>query len=231
MADHIVPLAHLLYVNQFAKFSWDSNPSLYRCMAACGAMVAEWAYPGRQWQTRFGKNSDINQLEDEIYTELAGPDTRSDTSGITKAAMLGWLGKASIGVIDMQHYIDLADMNGLRAEMEAQNRQGVLQFLCVNDESHLKLASNGSKMHNWADQGLKHAILRVGYSDSLTAYDHSNTAYYYDPASPSSTRPTGISRNDINQAGIFVALAIMPPGVPPPPHGFSYQKGAWPTKH
>lgn len=214
MTDHLIPLPHTFrYLNQFAPSSWAPNPSKYRCVTASVSMLAEIAYPGR-WIPE--------ELEHDLYVKWAGPDVASDTQGVAKQPVLDWLHSVGIGFIDMADL--LGDHAALKAEIQAQNEQGVPQLITVADESFLKDAVTGVKLHNWADQGLSHAFIRVGFSD--------NAGYglYFEPAAPGFAQPVPISwDNSITLAGVITALAIMPAGVPTPPQGFRYTTGTWPA--
>lgn len=213
MTDHIIPLPSTFqYVNQFAPSQWAPHPSNYRCVTATMAMCAEIAYAGR-WNPP--------QLEDQLYTRFAGPDVPTDQQGLTKAQVLTWFHEVGIGFIDLADM--LSDDTALKAEIQAQNEQGVAQLITVADESKLYDAVSGVKLHNWADTGLSHCFLRVGFSDDQ------GYGLYYEPAAPGFTQPVPISwDNSIMPAGVITAVAIMPAGVPVPPAGFRYTSGKWP---
>ena len=214
MTDHIIPLPHsFVYVNQFAPSQWAPHPSNYRCVTATMAMCGEIAYAGK-WNPA--------QLEDQLYTRFAGPDVSTDTQGLTKAQVLQWFHEVGIGFVDMADL--LGDHAALKAEIQAQNEQGVPQIITVADESKLYDAVTGVKLHNWADTGLSHCFLRVGFSDDQ------GYGLYYEPAAPGFTQPVPISwDNSIMPAGVITAIAVMPGGVPTPPAGFRYTQGKWPV--
>lgn len=215
MPDHLIHLPpNFRYLNQFAPSQWAPNPSKYRCVSASAAMLAEIAYPGR-WIPE--------ELEHDLYVKLAGPDVASDTNGIDKGPILDWFHSVNIGFVDMAALVE-GDMEALRLEITAQNVQNVPQMLCVRDESQLRHALTGAKLHAWADQGLHHCFIRVGFSDDR------GYGLYYEPAAPGFAQPVPISWHDsIVPAGIITAVALMPAGVPTPPANFSFQHGAWPV--
>lgn len=217
MTDHIIPLPpNFTYVNQFQPSTWAPHPSLYRCVTATMAMLAEIAYPGK-WNPP--------QLEDQLYTRFAGPDVPSDEQGLTKANVLKWFGEVNIGFVDLQPLIGGINEE-LLAEIEAQNKQGVPQLIVVADESKLYDARTGAKLHNWVDTGMHHCFMRAGFSDS------DGYGLYYEPAAPGFAQPVPIAwrgDNSIVSAGIMTAIAVMPHGVAVPPANFSYQTGTWPT--
>ena len=214
MTDHIIPLPSTFrYLNQFAPSQWAPSPSKYRCVSATAAMCAEIAYPGR-WIPE--------ELEHDLYVKWVGPDVATDTQGVAKQPVLDWFKSVNIGYIDLAGL--LSDDTALKAEIQAQNEQGVAQLITVADESKLYDAVTGVKLHNWADTGLSHCFLRVGFSD--------NQGYglYYEPAAPGFTQPVPISwDNSIMPAGVITCVAIMPAGVPVPPAGFRYTSGKWPA--
>lgn len=196
------------YVYQFAN-----GESQYRCVAAVLAMIGEFAFPGK-WQSPA-------ELMHQIYEHYAGPDIPSNTDGLTKEQCLDWLNTNHVGFIDLQDLI--GDANALREELEAQNKQGVVQLITVADESQLRYAKNGEKLHNWVDVGLHHCILRVGFSDS------DGYGLYMEPAaSLAFPHPVPIMWDDIAKAGVMTILSIMPHGVAVPPAGFRFSQGTWP---
>jgi hypothetical protein len=218
MTDHLIPLpAHFTYLNQFAPSQWAPNPSNARCGTASAAMLAEISYPGR-WIPA--------ELEHDLYVKMAGPDVPSDTNGIPKKPILDWFQSVGIGHVDMQDL--LGNHDELKAELQAQNAQGVPQLIEILDMSHLHDAKTGAPLYTWrgGGAGIAHWIVRVGYSD--------NEGYglYFDPASPGFSQPVPISWQNIVDAGIYSAVFVMPyrvPPVGPPPAGFRYTKGQWPT--
>lgn len=204
--DHLIPLPpNFKYLNQFLPSTWAPNPSKFRCVTASVSMLAEIAYPGR-WIPE--------ELEHDLYVKWAGPDVATDTQGVAKQPVLDWLHSVGIGFIDLEHLIG-SDMLSLHAEMQAMNDAGVPQLITVADESKLFDAKTGVKLHNWADQGMAHSFVRVGYSTDQ------GWAYYFEPASPGFTQPVPISWQDsIIPAGIITAIAIFPHGMqeyPPKP--------------
>ncbi len=214
--DHLIHFPpNFKYINQFAASRVAPDPSKYRCVAATIAMLAQVAYPNR-WNPE--------ELEHDFYVQYAGPDTATDTNGISKEAVLEWLTKNHVGYIDLQHLV--GDPEELRKEITAMNAQNVPQLLTIADESHLKFANgtdNRPKLHNWADTGLAHCFARVGYSD-----DH-GYGLYLEPAAPGWHQPVPILWSDITDGQILTCIAIMPSGVPVPPAGFSFQHGTWPV--
>ena len=212
MTDHIIPLpSSFRYVNQFSPSTWAPAPSHDRCATASTAMLAEIAYPGR-WIPE--------ELEHDLYQQMAGPDVASDTNGIPPKPLLDWFAKVGIGVIDLSSR--LSNLDDLRNEMEAMNKQGLPQLVEILDESKMKNAKTGAPLYSWPSSGLVHYIVRAGYSD--------NEGYglYFDPAAPGFQQPIPVAWTDVVAAGVYFACAIMPAGVPVPPAGFSYQTGVWP---
>ena len=214
MTDHIIPLpSSFRYLNQFAPSQWAPSPSKFRCVSATASMCAEIAYAGR-WIPE--------ELEHDLYVKWAGPDVATDTIGVAKQPVLDWFKSVGIGFVDMADL--LGDHAALKAEIQAQNEQGVPQIITVADESKLYDAVTGVKLHNWADTGLSHCFLRVGFSDDL------GYGLYYEPAAPGFPQPVPISwDNSIMPAGVITAIAVMPGGVPTPPAGFRYTSGKWPV--
>jgi len=210
MADFMVKLpSNFRYVPQF-----DGN-SQYKCVESCLAMAGQFAYPDRYAHPAL--------LMSQIYQQYVGPDVVGDRKGTTEAQALDWLHSQNIGVIDMQALLD--NPEELHAEIQAQNKQGVVQIISIGDESFLKYAKNGQTLHNWADalNHGSHAMLRVGYSDS------EGWAYYMEPAAAQNfAEPVPIEWLDFLNGKIVGCIAIMPPGVPVPPADFSYQHGTWP---
>lgn len=213
------------YVNQFAGTVYDENPSLFRCGTASGAMCVDFAYPGHY---------DPYKVEHDAYVKLVGPDTPQDQNGVTDEKMLQFFKDYHVGVVYMRNLVlpglNAGDYEPLLAEMEAQNRQGVIQFLSVQDESLLIDEATGASLHPGLHYG--HAIVRLGFSDD------GGFAYYFDPAAAQaqfdpaskSYKPVKISWHDsMVKARVNCVMAIMPPGVEPPPAGFSYQTGKWPA--
>jgi hypothetical protein len=211
MADHMIHLPeHFSYTYQF-----QNGRSQYTCVAACLSAIAQISYPGR-WQSPIA-------LMHDIYTTYAGQDIPSNEQGMTHDEAMNWLHSVTIGAIDMNHLISNKAL--LRAELDAQNKQNVCQLITIADESKLRYArSLSERLHNWADKGLSHAILRVGYSDS------SGVAYFEEPAAGLAfPHPLPILWSDIEAAGIQTCLATMPHSVSVPPVDFSFQKGVWPA--
>ena len=216
--DHMIPLPpHWSYLDQFKPSSWAPHPSEYRCVAASAIMAAQVAYPNA---------FNPEQAEHVFYEKYAGPDVTSDQMGIGKQSLLSWFHDNKIGYIDMQDIVDSGDHELLREEITAQNNQGVLQVLSVADESHLKFATNGQKLHSWNDVGLAHCFVRLGYSDNR------GFGLYAEPAAAGFSydekgnwRPIPIMWSDIVAGRITSCIAVMPAGVSTPPAGFRYHRG------
>ena len=213
MTDFMIHLpSNWRYVYQF-----QAGKSQYRCVEACLAMAGQIAYPDRY--------ADPVALMDQIYTQYVGPDIASDQKGTTREQALDWLQKQGIGHIDLQHYLDAGDIEGLHAEIMAMNKQSVAQLITIGDESFLKHAVTGLPLHNWADalNHGAHTMLRVGFSDE------SGAAYYMEPAAaPNFSEPVPILWQDFLDGKVVGCIAIMPFGVVAPPASFSYQHGVWP---
>jgi hypothetical protein len=202
------------YLNQFAPSPYAPTPSLFRCVAASAAMLAEIAYPTR-WIPA--------QLEDEIYRQLAGPDVATNQNGISKQAILAWFDSVHIGYADNDRYLGNPEM--LLQVMQNQNRQGMPQLITVANENLLFYGPTGVKLHNWTEpiNQAAHSFVRVGYSDS------NGCGLYYEPAAPGFQQPVPIPwEASILKAGIITSVAIMPPGVPKPPADFDWLHGSWP---
>lgn len=216
--DHIIPLPpHWQYLNQFKPSSWAPHPSGYRCVAASALMAAEVAYPNA---------FNPEEAEHAFYEKYAGPDVTSDHQGIGKESLLSWFRDNHIGYIDLQDIIDSGDTELLREEITAQNRQRVLQVISVADESHLKYALNGAKLHNWNDAGMAHCFIRLGFSDNKGYGFYAEPAaagFSYDDAG--NWQPIPIEWKDILAGRITSMIAVMPAGVPEPPKGFRYHRG------
>jgi hypothetical protein len=214
MADYIIPLpSGFRYLNQFAPSQWAEHPSLYRCVAAVWAMLMEISYPGK-WIPE--------ELMHDLYVLWAGPDVASDTQGIDKAPVLAWAHKNGVGFVDMANL--LGDTATLLHVIERQNEMGIPQLITVADESFLKDAKTGVKLHNWNDAGMGHAILRAGFSDS------DGYGLYFEPAAPGFAQPVPISWADsIVPAHIVTAVAVMPHTVPQPPADFDWLHNTWPA--
>lgn len=226
--DHLVPLPpHWQYIDQFKPSSWAPHPSQYRCVAASAIMAAQVAYPNA---------FNPEQAEHAFYEKYAGPDVATDTQGIGKASLLDWFHSNHIGYIDLADIIDSGDTELLREEISAQNKQRVLQVISVADESHLKYAIGGAKLHNWNDVGLSHCFVRLGFSDDK------GYGFYAEPAAAGFSydekgnwQPIPIAWSDILAGKITSCVAVMPAGVNTPPAGFRYHRGAnlpdnvWPT--
>lgn len=213
------------YVNQFRDNSYDPNPSLFKCGPSAGSICADYAYPNK-W--------DVNLLAHDMYVKLVGPDVASDQMGVTNQIMLQFFKDLSIGIIDMQSLVDTGlntgDYSALYAEIEAQNRQGVIQFLSVADESLLIDDATGASLHPGLHYG--HCIVRLGFSTDAgygLYYDPANAQACTDPRTGQNV-PVHISwSNSMVKAKINCCFAIMPPAVVPPPANFSYQHGTWPV--
>jgi hypothetical protein len=213
MTDFMVKLPdNFRYTYQF-----DGN-SQYKCVEASLTMAGQVAYPDRY--------PNPHQLMSQIYQKYVGPDVAGDRNGTSKEQALDWLRSQNIGFIDMQHYIDSGDIEGLHQEIQAQNKQDVCQIFSIGDESFLKSAKTGHTLHNWADalNHGSHTMLRVGYSDS------EGWAYYMEPAAaPNFAEPVPITWQDFLDGKIDGCIAIMPKGVKTPPADFSFLHGTWPT--
>lgn len=224
MADILIPRLPR-FVNQFAASVYDEHPSLFRCGTAAGSICLDFAYPGHY---------DPYKVEHDEYQKLVGPDTPSDQNGVTDAKMEQFFADFRVGTIYMHDLVmqgfEQGEYAPLLAEIEAQNRQGVIQFLSVADESSLIDAKTGASLHPGLHYG--HCIVRLGFSDDT------GVGYYFDPAAAQaqfdpatkSYKPVEISwEASIVHAKVNCVFAIMPPGVPAPPAGFSYQHGTWPA--
>ena len=213
------------YVNQFAATSEAPKPSLFRCGTAAGAMCVDYAYPNKY---------DPYQVEHEAYQKYVGPDVNTDQNGVTNDIMLQFFKDYHVGVLDMQSLVDEGLRTGnygpLYDEIEAQNKQGFIQFMSVADESLLIDDSTGASLHPGLHYG--HCIVRLGFSTDQ------GYGLYFDPANAQACTdartgknvPVKISwSNSIVKARPNFAMAIMAPGVPAPPAGFSFQKAQWPA--
>lgn len=218
MTDFLVK--HLpRYVNQFAPSPFVHDPSGYRCVTATGAEAIDFAFPEKYNPV---------QIEHDEYVRYAGPDVPSDHNGLSKEQLLEILHRYHVGVIDMDALVQEGlhgDTEALLEEIEAQNRQDVVQVITVEDESHLKHAKTGVSLHNWSDalNHGAHTFLRVGFSDD------EGYGLYMEPAAPGFAQPVPIAWSDIVSGKVITCVAIMPPGVEPPPAHFSYQHATWPT--
>lgn len=223
MVDIIIPKLPG-YVNQFAHESYAPNPSLMKCGPAAGASCVDFAYPGRY---------DLYKLAHDEYVKLVGPDTASDKNGVGGDDMQRFFETFHVGVLDLmplcQHGLDTGDYGPLHDEMEAENKQGVIQFLSVQDEERLINAKNGQSLHPGLHYG--HCIVRLGFSDD------GGYGLWFDPANPLACTDPVTHKNipvEIDWAESIVkarpnfCFAIMPPGVAAPPAEFRYTAGTWP---
>lgn len=207
------------YVNQFQPTIYAEHPSLYRCASASAAMCLDFAYPGKY---------NPFQVEHDLYTKYDGSDIASNHMGMTKEEIIKFFEDEHVGYIDMSDLVQEAlngNINALYDEIEAQNRQGVIQFLTVGDESKLREAVTNEKLHNWTDNGLSHCIVRVGFSDN------EGYGFYLEPAAPAfcAKGPVKISwSKSIEPARIITAIAVLPDGIQAPPKGFRYTNGVYP---
>lgn len=213
------------YVNQFAPTSEAPRPSLFRCGPAAGAICLDFNQPNKY---------DPYLIEHQEYTKLVGPDTTADQNGVTNAIMLQFFKDMDVPVIDMQslvdHGLNTGDYEPLYKEIEAQNYQGIIQFMSVANESLLIDDATGASLHPGLSYG--HCIVRLGFSDDQ------GYGLYYDPAAPQACTDPKTGKNEpvriswshsILQAKPNSCFAIMPPGVPTPPAGFSFQNTKWPA--
>ena len=187
-------------------------------------MCLDFAYPGKY---------NVYQVEHEAYTRFVGPDNPQDDYGVTREVMQKFFDMYHVGTINMDAMVDAALADGnfepLHAEISAQNRQGVIQMMSVADESLLINDANGQSLHPGLHYG--HCIVRLGFSDDA------GYGLYFDPANPLACtnpvthkyEPVKISWDSMVRAKVNFCYAIMPPGVKPPPAGFSYQHGTWPV--
>jgi len=213
------------YVNQFAPTSEAPHPSLFRCGTAAGAMCVDFAYPNKY---------DPYLIEHDAYQQFVGPDTPQDQNGVTNEIMQRFFADYHVGIVDMQDLVNTGlqqgDYEPLLQEIEAQNRQGIIQFMSVADESLLINDATGTSLHPGLHYG--HCIVRLGFSDDA------GYGLYYDPAAPQACTDPKTGKNvpvhiswseSIVKAKPNFCLAIMPPGVPAPPAGFRFQSGKWPA--
>lgn len=211
------------YVNQFLPTIYAEKPSLFRCGTASGAMSIDFAYPGHY---------DVYKLEHDLYVQLIGPDVASDQNGITPEETAKMFAEYHVGILDLmplvQHGLDSGDYQPLHDEIEAENRQGVIQFLSVADESLLINDANGQSLHPNLHYG--HCIVRLGFSDDQ------GYGLYFDPANPLACTdpanhkyvPVKIAWDSLVKAKVNFCYSIMPPGVAAPPADFRFTSGQWP---
>lgn len=238
MADHLIKLPSVFrYLNQFQPSKWAAQPSLMLCGEASTAMAAEIAYPGRYIP---------EELMYDLCLKWAGADVASDPNGSTITEVMNWLKSAYIGYIDLQPLVDQANAGNtdpLRHMLGNMNKQNVAHIITVADESQLHQAVpnsvadpnnpyvRGAKLHNWADQGMSHVMLRVGFSDT------DGYGLYAEPAAPAfcedskgNFQPVKILWSDILSAKILHCVAIMPNGVAVPPQGIDFDwTTPWPV--
>ncbi len=211
------------YVNQFLPTIYAEKPSLFRCGTASGAMCIDFAYPGHY---------DVYKLEHDLYVQLIGPDVKTDQNGITPEETAKMFSEYHVGILDLQALVDQGLQSGnyqaLLDEIEAENRQGVIQFLSVADEALLINDANGQSLHPGLHYG--HCLVRLGFSDDA------GYGLYFDPANPlACTDPTNhtyvpvkIAWESLAKARVNFCYAIMPPGVAAPLADFRFTSGAWP---
>lgn len=185
----------------------------------------DFAYPNKY---------DVNLIAHDEYVKYVGPDVPTDTNGVNANTMKKFFADFGVGIVDLQDLVNQGLQHGnyqpLLDEIEAQNRQGVIQFLSVADEALLIDDRTGASLH--PDLHYGHCIVRLGFSTDQ------GYGLYFDPANAQACTdqktgkniPVKISwSNSIIKAKPNFAMAIMPPGVSAPPAGFSYQKGTWPA--
>lgn len=213
------------FVNQFASTPEAPRPSLFRCGTASGAICVDFHYPDKY---------DPYMIEHSEYVKLVGPDTSSDDYGVTNQIMLQFFKDMQVPVIDMQSLVDEGLQHGnyqpLYDEIEAQNKQGLIQFMSVADESLLIDDATGASLHPGLHYG--HCIVRLGFSTDMgygLYYDPANAQACTDPRTGKNV-PVRISwSNSILKARPNFCMGILPPNVPVPPAQFSFQHGTWPT--
>lgn len=217
MTDHLIPLPQgFRYINQFAPSAYSKSPSLSRCVTASLSMIMEIVDPGAFVP---------EQLEHDLYTQWAGPDVPSDQRGIDVEAhtVVPWLQKQGVPFVDLQHLVD-SDMATLKRVIERMNLMGIPQLIAVRDESKLYDAS-GHKLHSWADQGLGHAFVRVGFSDS------NGYGLYFEPAAAGFHQPVPIPWDkSVAEASVRNVIAILPKAMGQPTADFDWLTQTWPIK-
>jgi len=183
-------------------------------------MLAEIAAPGR-WIPE--------ELEHDLYVQFTGGlDNPANTQGIDKAPLLSWWSRVGIAFVDLAHL--LSDMTTLKHIIQKMNNAGMPQLITVADESQLYKAvlgpdgqeERGAKLHNWADSGMGHVFVRVGYSDS------NSYGLYFEPAAPGFTQPVPILWSDIERGGLVTVVAVYPHGMAAAPENFDWVNGIWP---
>lgn len=217
MTDHLVPVPKVFrYINQFQPNMYAEKPSLYRCVCASLAMIMELVAPG-EWIPE--------ELEHTLYVQWAGPDVPTDTTGIDIEAnntVIPWLQAQKIPYVDLQPLVDTENETLLRQVIERMNLMGIPQLIAVRDESKLYDVA-GHKLHSWADQGVGHAFVRAGFSDSA------GYGLYYEPAAAGFHQPVPISWDQsIHLAGVRNMVAILPRAMGQPPADFDWLNHTWP---
>lgn len=206
-------------------YQFAPGRSEYRCEAFALASLTGFAQPN--------KYPDLNALASEIYQTYAGPDVTSDTNGMTKENAIDYFTKHDIAFFDIQPIVDACRASGnfdrLRLELGGMNRSGIPVLLGIDDESQLYQAARqsdgnyvrGGKLHNWRDEGLHHAIIRIGMML------HAPVTFIMDPAtaSPPFPFPTPVLWSDLEAAHINTAIGVMPHGIVAPPSDFSFYTG------
>jgi hypothetical protein len=213
------------FVDQFRHNSYDPSPSLFKCGPAAGAICTDFHYPDKY---------DVNLIAHNEYQKLVGPDVSSDQMGVTNSVMIQFFKDMNVPVIDMQELVNTGLNTGnyqpLYDEIEAQNKQGIIQFMSVADEALLIDDATGASLHPGLHYG--HCIVRLGFSTDAgygLYYDPANAQACTDPKTGKNV-PVRISwSNSILKAKPNFCMAIMPPGVSLPPAQFSFQKGTWPA--
>ncbi len=217
------------FLNQFAPSQWAKDPSKMLCVETSITMADEFQRPGDHIP---------EHLIEVLCSDYVGPDVASNPNGTTLDEARKMFAYCKLTYIDLQSLVDefnRGNRTPLHAEIMAQNNQNVLQIFTVNDESKLFEAVanpdhdpqnpyvHGKKLHAWDDVGMSHTFVRVGYS-KINGF-----GLYGEPAAVGFAQPVPILWQDIVNAGIIHAWAVLPEGVAPPPADFLFQHGTWPA--
>lgn len=196
---------NVTYVNQFARSNWQDAPDAVRSVASVCAEVVSFLKP----ETAPDAALLAHDLEQQFVARgQSGPV-------LDTAPMLAYLRQQGASLLDLSPLVAAGDSTQLQGELRAQSASGVLHIVCIRDDSQLRLAGRNVPLHGYSEQGIAHALLSVGNQDA-------QTDLYLDSAAPAFVRPTPITWESVQAAGITAVYGVLPTGTPVPPSDFRY---------